>query len=498
MQKNTFKYVYWDLPESYDPHKSDSFASMPVAKNIYSPLVSTFLGGKPQGLIAESWKISSDGKTWRFKIRKGIKFADGTPITAQIVYQNFKRILWLTKESGLILNLAMPEIAKWNDYSRPPKCFEVEGDELVFRFKFQPASLFESLEKPLYGIAHPDCFNDAGAWNDKLCLNESGQYRVEQRLADRIILKNRHVFPEVQNAPETVEFISAVPKNTTRIQWSMDNKVDILLYGTLNLGKHEAKIVADSGYKVLPEPPLHMHFLRLNHKRPPFSDKALRQSIRDTFLSLLAADPNFTSENELSHSFIPPGGMGYIDIKTPKQPAKRPNLKGVEISALLLPKAPPEKPEFKIDKLNKALEDAIIKTMELHGIRLNISRDYTQTYERTKSGYYDLMIKGSGLSVQEPYEALRMMFMSDVGACIPDPSGKIPALIMKGQFSSDPGLRRTVAEKINGLIFDEAAAITFAHSGFLYIYSPAVDVSGISTFSDPVEFRAIARNSQPE
>jgi ABC-type transport system substrate-binding protein len=36
-----------------------------------------------QPLGAESWSVSEDGLTWTFKIRKGLEFSDGTPITAR-------------------------------------------------------------------------------------------------------------------------------------------------------------------------------------------------------------------------------------------------------------------------------------------------------------------------------------------------------------------------------------------------------------------------------
>ena len=38
-----------------------------------------------QPAIAESWDVSSDGMTYTFHIRKGIKFSDGTPVTAEDV-----------------------------------------------------------------------------------------------------------------------------------------------------------------------------------------------------------------------------------------------------------------------------------------------------------------------------------------------------------------------------------------------------------------------------
>lgn len=480
------------LPDSYDPYNSDSFESMPVIKNIYAPLVSTFLDGKPQGMIAESWKISQDGKTWSFKIRKGLVFSDGTPITPAVVLQSFRRILWLTRKSGLALNHAISEVAEWNDYAAPLKSLYIDKDSLVFKFSTQPEDLFESLEKPLYAIVNSVCFDEKGIWKEKQCLYESGQFKIVNQAPGKIILQNRHVFPEAPHAPETVEFIAKTYSTKTRLDWTLENRTEILLSGNLVMGKNELKKISEAGYKVLPEPPLRMQFLRLNHKRAPFNDKTLRQSIRDTFLSLLANDPNFISEIELNPSFVPPGGMGYIPITPPVRPVKCPDMKGIEIKAIILEVKPPDNPQSKLEKYNKALESALYKTMELHNIKLNATRDYAGFHEIIKRGDFDLMFSGSGLSVQEPYEALRMMFMSDVGANIPDPSGLIPGYILKGLASQDPATRKKYAEKINRTIFDEAAAITYTHTGLVYVYSPEVDMSHVSTFSDPIEFRAVS------
>jgi len=43
------------------------------------------------GLVAESWEGSNEAKTWRFKIREGITFNDGTPCTAQDVLRTMER-----------------------------------------------------------------------------------------------------------------------------------------------------------------------------------------------------------------------------------------------------------------------------------------------------------------------------------------------------------------------------------------------------------------------
>src|SRR5690606_18933792 len=40
---------------------------------------------------AESYELSKDGKTFKIKIRDGIRFTDGTPLDAKAVAWNFER-----------------------------------------------------------------------------------------------------------------------------------------------------------------------------------------------------------------------------------------------------------------------------------------------------------------------------------------------------------------------------------------------------------------------
>jgi len=59
--------------------------------NIYETLTKINADGSVTPLLAESWEVSPDLKTYTFKLRKGVKFHNGEPFNAQAVKFSFDR-----------------------------------------------------------------------------------------------------------------------------------------------------------------------------------------------------------------------------------------------------------------------------------------------------------------------------------------------------------------------------------------------------------------------
>ena len=59
---------------------------------VYDGLVSYGENGEIKPMLAESWKISKDGKTYTFNLRKNVKFSDGSKFDAKNVVKNFDTI----------------------------------------------------------------------------------------------------------------------------------------------------------------------------------------------------------------------------------------------------------------------------------------------------------------------------------------------------------------------------------------------------------------------
>ena len=78
---------------SLDPAESFEFSGSEVTGNIYERLITYDLKdvSKLKGELAESWSAGADGKTYTFKMRKGIKFHSGNPVTAQDAAYSLQR-----------------------------------------------------------------------------------------------------------------------------------------------------------------------------------------------------------------------------------------------------------------------------------------------------------------------------------------------------------------------------------------------------------------------
>ncbi|MGL5737171.1 MAG: ABC transporter substrate-binding protein, partial [Beijerinckiaceae bacterium] len=78
-------------PDSIDPHFTATGTHAEALKHVYDTLVWSGDGLELEPRLAESWK-AVDNTTWEFKLRKGVKFHDGSDFTADDVKFSIERI----------------------------------------------------------------------------------------------------------------------------------------------------------------------------------------------------------------------------------------------------------------------------------------------------------------------------------------------------------------------------------------------------------------------
>ncbi len=132
-----------DAP-SYDPYTDSTMRIQFHAAAVFNGLIRTNPEKKDTSIaniipdLAEKWTISPDGKTYTFSLRKGVKFHDGHPFTAEDVkysldkYRDIKQSVWASNVSMIdsvnivddftvtvVLKYAYPEIVS---FLVPPYC----------------------------------------------------------------------------------------------------------------------------------------------------------------------------------------------------------------------------------------------------------------------------------------------------------------------------------------------------------------------------------------
>lgn len=86
-------YALATSPDSLDPHRSGLAVAVRVIRTLHDNLVVQALDGSIKPWLATEWTVSPDGKSYTFKLRKDVKFHDGTPFNAEAVKYNYDRIL---------------------------------------------------------------------------------------------------------------------------------------------------------------------------------------------------------------------------------------------------------------------------------------------------------------------------------------------------------------------------------------------------------------------
>jgi peptide/nickel transport system substrate-binding protein len=149
-------------PPSYDAHQEETFGVIhPVAPH-YNTLLRTDpndkTGTKPVGDLAESWTISSDQKTYSFKLRRGVKFHDGSEMTSKDVKASYDKIL---KPPAGVKSLRAAAYGSVESIETP------DANTIVFKLKWPESSFLLNLASPWNFIYKADIIAKDPHWYEK-------------------------------------------------------------------------------------------------------------------------------------------------------------------------------------------------------------------------------------------------------------------------------------------------------------------------------------------
>ena len=90
-----FTIVTPGAPQRFNPMLAADAASDEVVRLLFSSLVTMDETTQTPGPgLAESWSVSPDGKTWTFKLRAGLHWSDGEPLTVDDVVFTWNNVMY--------------------------------------------------------------------------------------------------------------------------------------------------------------------------------------------------------------------------------------------------------------------------------------------------------------------------------------------------------------------------------------------------------------------
>jgi len=306
-----FRFRLRDEPETLDWHRAHTAVETDILMNIMEGLVTFNSDLKIVPALAESWSISQDGKTYLFKLRRGVQWSDGVVLRAQDFVYSWKRLLSPLTAAPYYNFLFDVEGAqafsegKLLDFSQ----VGVKAlDDSTLQVKLtQPVAHWIYI--PAFWVTFPmrkDIVDKYGSgWETPGRMVNLGPYSLASHdLDSKIVLKaNPHYYGNKGNVEEIQAWI--LKDDTAALTLFEAGQLDFLT----DLGAvDQKKLVGRSDLKILPH--LKTSFLGFVVQKYPVSRVKLRQAFAMA-LDRVKLNRLLQGNQPAASSFVPPGMTAY-------------------------------------------------------------------------------------------------------------------------------------------------------------------------------------------
>ena len=182
------KFVVPAEPPSFDGHKETTFALIHPIAPFYSVLIRVNPDNPASltdfvcDLCTAMPQPADGGKTYTFKIRKGVKFHDGSPLTAQDVAATFSRIV--SPPAGI-------SSARKSMYSMVAGVEAPDDETVVFKLKYPSGAFIPAVANPYNFVYSKAKLDKDQKWYEKNIMG-SGPFVFEKREAGALITGKRN------------------------------------------------------------------------------------------------------------------------------------------------------------------------------------------------------------------------------------------------------------------------------------------------------------------
>jgi peptide/nickel transport system substrate-binding protein len=294
-------------PPGLDPTVGAASAIEEIAHyNIFETLTKIGSNGQVGPLLAQSWELAPDQKTWTFRLRPGLRFHNGEALDAAAVKFSFERAASAqSSNKDRRLFAAMESITALDPLTVVIRLREIEPDFLF-----------------LLGQATAAIVEPKSAAGNATAPVGSGPYRLESwSRGSSVTLKawpgHRHA-GDIKIARASFRFISdPAAQVAALLSGDVDAFARVAAARSLGLFK------ADPRFQVLSNPSRGKTILALNNQRRPLDDVRVRRAIAaaiDRKAVIAAAADGFGVP--IGSHYVP-GAPGYVDTTSinPYDPA---------------------------------------------------------------------------------------------------------------------------------------------------------------------------------
>ncbi|MFQ5811937.1 MAG: ABC transporter substrate-binding protein, partial [Anaerolineae bacterium] len=123
--------VTFAWPTYIDPAVGSDFSSTSSLCNLYDTLVFPNTEGGVDAHLAESWDVSDDGLTWTFHLKQGVKFHNGSELTASDVAFSMNRLLEIGEGLAYVFLGTVEDATAPDDYTVEFKLAQPSGLFLI-------------------------------------------------------------------------------------------------------------------------------------------------------------------------------------------------------------------------------------------------------------------------------------------------------------------------------------------------------------------------------
>jgi peptide/nickel transport system substrate-binding protein len=265
-----------DAPPSFDGHRETTYATVHSAAPFYSVLI-RINPNNPSSttdfvcdLCTEMPKPTDDGRTWSFKIRQGVKFHDGTPLTADDVAASWQAIVH--PPEGVTS-------ARESFYLMVDKVEAPDPTTVVFRLKFATDAFLPALADPYAWIYKKATLEKDPHWYEKNILG-SGPFKFVGYELGQSIKGERNPDYYHKGLPYLDGFVGIyAPKQAIRIDAIRADRASIEFRGLPPSAREE--LVKELGDRIAIQTSDWNcgNLVTPNHKRKPFDDVRVRRAL---------------------------------------------------------------------------------------------------------------------------------------------------------------------------------------------------------------------------